>query len=85
MSRTVEVFTAGCGVCNELVDLVRATACSSCDVTIHDMKDPVVAERARALGIRAVPAIAVDRVLAPRSASGGYDEAALRATGIGAG
>jgi len=33
---------------------------SSCDIAIKDMKDPLVAERARQLGIRSVPAVVID-------------------------
>lgn len=83
MARTIVVFTAGCDVCNDLVNLVRSAACSSCDVTTLDMKDPAVAERAKAMGIVAVPAIAVNGVPVARNAHGGYDEVALRSAGIG--
>ena len=83
MARTVEVFTAGCGVCNELVNLVRSIACSSCDVSVLDMKDPAIAERAKAMGIMAVPAIAVNGSPVERNARGGYDEVALRSAGVG--
>jgi glutaredoxin 3 len=84
MKRTVEIFTAGCGVCNDLVALVRSIACPSCEVSIHDMKDPSVAARARALGLQAVPGVVVNGVPARRNDDGGYDESSLRATGIGA-
>ena len=75
--------TAGCGVCDEIVTLVRSIACSSCDVTVLDMNDPQVAERARAIGVRTVPAVAVDGTLTAYSPTGGYDEVTLRAAGIG--
>ena len=83
MARTVEVFTAGCGVCNDLVNLVHSVACSSCDVTVLNMQDPSVADRARSMGIQSVPAVAVNGTLVERNAQGGYDEAALRSVGIG--
>jgi glutaredoxin 3 len=59
MTRKVEVFTAGCGACDEVDNLVRSVACSSCDVTVLDMKDPDVAERAKSIGVRSVPAVVV--------------------------
>lgn len=85
MKRTVEVFTAGCGVCNDLVQLVQSVACSSCDVQVLDTQDPQVMDRARSLGVRSVPAVVVDGKLAEYASGGGYDEATLRATGIGQG
>lgn len=83
MSRTVEIFTAGCGACTSLLDTVTSVSCSSCDIIVHDMKDPNVAARARDLGVAAVPAVIVDGTPVQRNASGGYDEQVLRAAGIG--
>ncbi len=81
--RKVEVFSAGCPVCDENVAEVRRLACPSCDVTVLDMKDAEVAERAKALGIRSVPAVAIDGKLADCCAGRGPDEAVLRAAGLG--
>jgi hypothetical protein len=81
--RTIEVFTAGCSVCTETIDLVRRIACPSCEVTVLDMQDPAVAARAKDLGIRTVPAIVVDGKLADCCANAGPDEASLRALGVG--
>lgn len=81
--KKVEVFTAGCGVCEELVNLVRSESCSSCDITVLDLKDTDVAERAATLGIRSVPTVVVDGVPIRKSYDGGYDVETLRASGIG--
>jgi glutaredoxin len=81
--RKVEVFSAGCPACEEAVRLVRSIACPSCDVSVLDMKDARVAERAKALGIRSVPAVAADGKLAACCFGRGPDEAALHAAGIG--
>lgn len=81
--RNIEVFSAGCPVCAEIVNLVKRIACPSCEVTVLDMKDPEVADRAKSLGIRSVPAVAVDGKLAACCAKGGPDEATLRAAGLG--
>lgn len=80
--RTVEVFSAGCAVCDDAVSLVRRLACSSCDVSVLDMQDPKVAARAKSLGVRTVPAVAIDGKLAA-CCTGGPDEATLRAAGVG--
>ena len=81
--RRVEVFSAGCSVCDETVKLVKSIACPSCEVTVLNMNDPEIAKRARALGVHSVPAVAVDGKLAGCCATRGPNEADLRATGIG--
>ncbi len=81
--RRVEVFSAGCAACDEAVALVRGLACDSCEVVVLDMSDAEVVRRARQLGIRTVPAVAVDGRLADCCAGRGPDEAALREAGIG--
>lgn len=64
MRRKVEIFSAGCAVCDELVERVRAIACPSCDVVVLDMQRDDVAERARSLGVSSIPAVAIDGTLA---------------------
>jgi glutaredoxin len=81
--RKVEVFSAGCGVCDEAVSLVKRIACDSCEVVVLDMQDDQVAERAKRLGIRAVPAVVVDGELAACCKDSGPTESLLRAAGIG--
>ena len=83
MKRTVEVFSAGCAVCNELVERVNAIACPSCDVVVLDMQQPDVVARAKSLGVTSVPAVAIDGALAECCAGKGPDEAVLRAAGLG--
>ena len=82
-SRKIEVFTAGCPVCDDTVAKVKAMACPSCEITVLDMREADTARRARELGVRSVPAIAVDGRLADCCAGRGPDEAALRAAGLG--
>lgn len=82
--RTVEVFSAGCPACDEAARLVQRIACPSCDVSVHDMNDADVAERAKALGIRRAPAVVIDGKLAECCASNGPDETTLRTAGLGA-
>lgn len=81
--RKVEVFSAGCSVCNEAVEMVKGISCGDCEVKVLDMKEPAVADRARGLGIRSVPAIVIDGKLADCCAGRGPDEATLRAAGLG--
>jgi hypothetical protein len=81
--RKIEVFTAGCGACDDAVSLVRRIACASCEIEVLDMHDPAIAGRAKAYGIHRVPAIVIDGQLASCCTERGPDEAALRAAGIG--
>ncbi len=80
--RIVEVFSAGCPVCDEAVGLVRKLACPSCDVRVLDMRaDESAQAKARQYGIERVPAVVVDAALAG-CCQGGIDEATLRGLGI---
>ena len=81
--RQVEVFSAGCSVCDETIELVNRIACPSCEVTVQNMHDPEVASRAKELGIRSVPAVVIDGKLADCCAGRGPDETTLRAAGLG--
>ena len=81
--RRVEIFSAGCPVCREAEELVRRISCPSCEVKVLDMKDEAVATGARELGIRSVPAVAVDGKVADCCVGHGLDEATLRAAGVG--
>ena len=81
--RKIEVFSAGCGVCEETVAAVNRSACPSCEVEVLDMKDDAVGERARELGVRSIPAVAIDGRLVDCCSGGGADQATLRAAGLG--
>ena len=82
-TRKIEVFSAGCAICEDTVALVNRIACPSCEVEILDMQKPEVAKKARAYGVRSVPAVAVNGRLADCCAGRGPDESQLRAAGIG--
>ncbi|MGE5524182.1 MAG: thioredoxin family protein [Rhodospirillaceae bacterium] len=81
--RKVEVFSAGCPACEDAIALVRRIVCSSCEVTIMDMKNIEVAKRAKGLGIRRVPAVVINGEVAECCSGGGVDEAVLKLAGIG--
>lgn len=81
--RQVEVFSAGCAACQDTIALVNQLACPSCEITVHDMQDPAVAQRAKTLGIRSVPAVVINGKLAGCCAGRGPDETTLRQAGIG--
>lgn len=81
--RVVEVFSAGCAVCDEAVSLVERIACPSCDVRVLDMQDAAVARRAKDIGIQSVPAVVVDGKLAECCIGRGISKSSLRAAGVG--
>ncbi|MEQ9322654.1 MAG: thioredoxin family protein [Polyangiaceae bacterium] len=81
--RNIEIFSAGCSACTDAIELINRIVCGSCSVEVLDMNDDRVSARARDLGIRSVPAVVIDGELADCCASGGIDEAALKAAGVG--
>lgn len=80
--RQVEVFTAGCPVCEPTVKLVEELACSSCEVTVYDLSKEG-AEKVQEYGIKTVPAVVVDGRLAACCETRGPDKEQLLAAGLG--
>ena len=83
VERRVELFSAGCPICEDLSRRVKAEACPRCDLTVHDMHAASGARRARELGVRSVPAVAIDGRLVACCAGAGPDMETLRAAGLG--
>lgn len=81
--RKIEVFSAGCPACDDTIQLINSIVCESCEVSVLDMKDPKVAARAKSLGVRSVPAVAINGKLADCCSGRGPEASALRAAGIG--
>ena len=81
--RLIEIFSAGCSVCQETVRMVEDMACPSCEIVVLDMHDDAVAARAAQLGITTVPSVVVDGKLADCCSGRGPNEPALRAAGVG--
>ncbi len=85
--RKIEIFTAGCSICNPVVELVNKVACSSCDVIIYDLNKGCdtneCRDKAKQYGITKVPAVVVDGELLECCKTGTVSEKALRDAGIG--
>lgn len=81
--RKIEIFSAGCPVCQEAITMVQENACASCEVTILDMNDSSVSIRAKGLGIQSVPAVVIDGKLADCCEGRGPDVEVLKAAGLG--
>lgn len=82
MKRQVEVFTAGCSVCEPTVAAVLELACPDCEVTVHDLTSDGRG-RAAELGINSLPAVVVDGALLSCCESRRPDREELAAAGIG--
>jgi glutaredoxin 3 len=80
--RKVEIFSAGCSVCDEGIQAVREAACPSCEVEVRSMSDPKAAADARRYGVQSVPSVVIDGQLAS-CCRGGIDLAELRSLGLG--
>ena len=76
--RKVEVFSAGCALCEEVIDLVRREAGSSTEVLVRKMIDARVLARAEALGIRSIPAVVIDGKVASCCTPRGVDLQVLK-------
>jgi predicted DsbA family dithiol-disulfide isomerase len=92
--RQVEVFTAGCPVCEPAVRLVQEMACPDCEITVHDLRQTegsaftdspgaTAAMKAAEYGIKTVPAVVVDGRLVLCCQNSGPNREELAAAGIG--
>lgn len=80
--RKVEIFTAGCPLCDETVKLVKALACPSCDVRVYNLREGGM-DKAKEYGINSVPTVVVDGKVADCCRRGKPNETDLKAAGIG--
>ena len=76
--RKVEVFSAGCALCEEVIDVLRREADPSCEVIVRSTLDSRVLARAEQLGIRSIPAVVIDGKLASCCTAKGVDIQALK-------
>jgi len=84
--RQIEVFTAGCSICQPTVEKVKSMACSYCEVIVYNVADPAqknALTKAQAYGISSLPAVAVNGKLLPCCQGRGVSEDELRKAGVG--
>lgn len=66
-NRRIEVFTAGCYLCDEALEVIRELACENCDVEVLDLREGQVTKESREkvakYGIHRLPSIVVDSQL----------------------
>lgn len=87
MKRKIELFTAGCSVCESVIETVKSMACSSCEVVIYNLSQlcdtKECLEKVKAYGIKALPAIAVNGKLLNCCENKGISLEELKNAGIG--
>lgn len=85
--RKVEIFTAGCPVCDPTVKMVQELACPSCDVHVHDLnkgcETDVCRDKAKEYGITKVPTVVVNGKICSCCESEAVNKEDLQAAGIG--
>lgn len=77
MRHKVEVFSAGCKLCDDTVRLVTRLR-GDHEIIIHDMRDDATVQRAAAYGVRSVPAVVVDGTLASCCVGNGPQEGTIQ-------
>lgn len=80
--RQIEVFTAGCSVCDPAVALVNELTCPDCEVTVHNLQESG-AEQAAKYGLKTVPAVVVDASLVSCCDTPGPTRELLAQAGVG--
>jgi len=62
--RQIEIFVAGCSLCDETVRLVQELTCPNCEVSVYNLQrdkgSPSYLEKAQQYRVNAVPAIAIN-------------------------
>ncbi len=76
----IEVFTAGCPLCEEAVIAAREGACPNCEVLVYDLHDDGIAEKAHAYGIDRLPTVVVNGEIVGCCSQGKPDAESIRAT-----
>lgn len=87
MAKKIEVFTAGCPLCDETVKLVESLACPNCEVTVYDLREGCATnechDKAKAYGVQRVPSVVIDGTLASCCEGRAVSAETLRAAGLG--
>ena len=81
--RRVEVFTAGCPVCQGVVEIVNELACPNCDVTIYNLSRDEGVDEAKAYAVTALPSIVVNGELLECCKRSPITTQDLEAAGVG--
>lgn len=89
MKRQVEIFTAGCPVCEQTVKMVQELACKDCEITIDDLvkqcEDKTCITKVKEYDIQRIPAVAVNGELLSGYKTSAISREALIEAGVGQG
>lgn len=87
VTRRVEVFTAGCPICDEMVNVAKSLAYPSCEMQVYDLREGGTTsegrKKAARYGVAAVPAIAMNGAWLECGRREPVAADILRAAGIG--
>ena len=84
MKRKIEIFTAGCPVCDEQVEIIKKEACPDCEIVVSNINtDKEALGKSRSYKIRSVPSVVIDGVLAGCCSSSGINIEELKSLGLG--
>ncbi len=68
MGHNIEIFTSGCYLCRETVEIVEKAKCADCKMTEYNLSERCETEiclaKAKKYGIKATPTIVVDGKIA---------------------
>jgi len=77
----IEVFTAGCPVCDDAVNVANSAAGPSCEVKVYDLNKGCETgecrDKAKLYGIKRIPAVVVNGKLSDCCIAGGVSEKAI--------
>lgn len=87
MKRQVEVFTAGCPICEPVVKMVKEMICDSCEVTVYNTIEQCDSKacinKMEGYNITSLPAVAVNGKLLACCQNNGISVDELKSSGIG--
>lgn len=55
----MEIFVAGCPLCDETAKLVKKLSCQSCYVTVYNLREKGM-DKAKEYGVNSVPTVVVN-------------------------
>ena len=63
MGHKFEIFSAGCELCKNAIEILRNNICEECEIIEYNLKDPIqedIQKKIKKYEIKAVPSIIVD-------------------------
>jgi glutaredoxin 3 len=76
--KKIEVFSAGCCLCEGTIEVAKRLGGSSHEVVVYDMRQSEAAARAKQYCVHSIPGIVIDGKVAKCCAGRGPDENVLR-------